>query len=101
MIESSICGMEPLPKRIRRPRGDKLTPQMEDPIHQDPQSSQVNQAKVEANILARSKIIRKDATLETKDGCAGEFYECKHCYESLPLKPCTAQCSPFALFTRS
>lgn len=32
--------------------------------------------KIKDNILARSIIQRANATLESKDGCAGEFYEC-------------------------
>ncbi|RYH06778.1 hypothetical protein EON65_42480 [archaeon] len=33
--------------------------------------------KIEENIAARSKINRQQTTLESKDGCAGEFYECR------------------------
>eukprot|EP01031_Cornospumella_fuschlensis_P027242 gene27242-32912_t len=31
--------------------------------------------KIEENIAARSRINRQQTTLESKDGCAGEFYE--------------------------
>ena len=34
-------------------------------------------ASIEANIAARSKVNRSQTTLESQDGCAGEFWECK------------------------
>lgn len=78
MIDPSIANMDPLPKRIRRPRGDTGSSHSsignERILNSTPNPAQV---MVEENIQARTKIIRKGATLDTKDGCAGEFYECK------------------------
>jgi preprotein translocase subunit SecD len=36
-----------------------------------------NREQVEQNIADRKRIKRADATLQGKDGCAREFYECK------------------------
>ena len=40
-------------------------------------TTSINHGLVRDNVLARSKIIRAEATLESQDGVAGEFYECK------------------------
>ena len=39
-------------------------------------SAQLYEKVIEDNVQARSVFHRADATLEGKDGCAGEFYEC-------------------------
>lgn len=35
-----------------------------------------HQQKIVDNVAARSCLKRANATLESRDGCAGEFYEC-------------------------
>lgn len=36
-----------------------------------------HQQTITDNVYARSNLQRKNATLESLDGCAGEFYECE------------------------
>lgn len=40
-------------------------------------TAQLAAARIAENIAARAKVNRTQTTLESQDGCAGEFYECK------------------------
>ena len=42
---------------------------------QEGSTAERNRNQIDANVLARSELKRANATLEAKDGCAGEFYE--------------------------
>ena len=42
----------------------------------DKRSAVQHQQKITDNVTARSVLQRANATLESLDGCAGEFYEC-------------------------
>ena len=75
-----------LPQRRRKSRASSTAvEQVTAPTGSESSSAQKRgtvtaneEAKVDENIAARKKIKRAAATLEGKDGCAGEFYECKH-----------------------
>lgn len=43
----------------------------------DQRSEVQHQQTITENVRARSVLQRKNATLESLDGCAGEFYECE------------------------
>ena len=47
-----------------------------DNINHQPQAVRAA-AIIEANIAARAMVNRSQTTLESQDGCAGEFWECK------------------------
>ena len=66
---------EPLPPRKSRKKNGNTSAEQ-----QSSSSSSSGAAfdSIEANILARSKINRAQTTLESRDGCAGEYYECKY-----------------------
>jgi SHS2 domain-containing protein len=42
---------------------------------QEGSTAERNRDQIDANVQARSELKRANATLEAKDGCAGEFYE--------------------------
>ena len=41
-------------------------------------SAELHHQEISENIQARSVLKRVNATLDSKDGCAGEFYECSY-----------------------
>jgi hypothetical protein len=79
--------MEPLPKRVRRKRdGDtsvvnsNVEPQDNNVSLLETQTQTQRQSQLLENIQFRKEAQgrRAVASLDTKDGVAGEFYECKH-----------------------
>lgn len=70
---------EPLPKRQRkasRSNVDQPIEKAKPASSHRPAPSQSIAEKIEANIQARSSMLRADTSLTSKDGCAGQFYEC-------------------------
>jgi hypothetical protein len=59
------------------------TPKDSLPQEDIPTSAQRHGKEIVDNITARSVLHRANATLEGKDGCAGEFFECKLCINSV------------------
>lgn len=64
---------EPLPPRKKK---SKSVIEVETQPHQS--TADINKAEIDSNVQARSEMTRAEASLEGKDGCAGEFYECVH-----------------------
>ena len=70
---------QPLPQRKRK--ADKSTTDAATicTANEDlktPGTDVQHQQKIVDNVAARSCLKRANATLESRDGCAGEFYEC-------------------------
>lgn len=77
---SSVESWEPLPKRQKRFSKDreidtgKSNKRCTSSTRPAPIQSVAE--SIEANIQARSAMIRADTSLASKDGCAGQFFEC-------------------------
>ncbi len=86
---STSAAWAPLPPRKKRSRSTLVGAQSSKKINCDEKTSEqsqiaeanegknsINHNLVRENVIARSKIVRAKATLDSLDGCAGEFYEC-------------------------
>jgi SHS2 domain-containing protein len=86
-------ALPPRKNRRRRRRGEEEDEAELEGTHESSSSSSAAQAnmttathmttaqlaatRIAENIAARAKVNRTQTTLESQDGCAGEFYECK------------------------
>lgn len=70
---------QPLPQRKRKADKSTTDAAIICTANEDlktPGTDVQHQQKIVDNVAARSCLKRANATLESRDGCAGEFYEC-------------------------
>lgn len=68
-----------LPQRKRKSDGNKTGAAVICAVNEDLNTAGPDvqhQQRIVDNVAARSCLKRANATLESRDGCAGEFYEC-------------------------
>ena len=73
---------EPLPQRRKKARNGGGTADADSSVQNNTLNQKIDESQqdknrriVEENVTRRSNFVKKEGTLESKDGCAGEFYE--------------------------
>ncbi len=83
MMNEVNSNWEALPPRQRKKRDDTAQVQPSEAVCEGGRMKAVKLQQILDNIEARKRVLNHVNTLSSKDGCAGQFYECRTSFFSM------------------